>query len=460
MAQVLRIVDGGGTDILNLLSGALQITPGGWVTRRSKDVIVERMSLVATGTDAAIRAGEVALDQFIEKVSRYRDTLEVDEYWLNARSDTETSKRSLIIKGDLIQLSRASLITHLLGGGAGHYSLVLERLPFWEAETTTPVELLGTTVYAWGGVKDASSVGGGSLAARISGLDISGINGAGGPLDRVWFGVKPTRDGVSGFVPVWEMEWGTPGTDTALGSEVGASPSGSSVNNKLTTTFSTTTMVKRAEISVFDAITNAGGTPLTDHHVGRFLVLLRCKVSSGSTIGVQMKTGLQGGTNRAPGRIVYVDNTSYRLIPLGHITIPSQPWRESISTAYTIRQTLAEIHASVVTANGGTDLLELDAIGIVPAEHFVYAEGADVLAGAAWENTLYFRTLPDGAKAVGCQTSGAAEMMEVDYDMRDFRFPVEGGLCVLFGERTASHVLTDQVKFWLTFYKTYANRYG
>jgi hypothetical protein len=456
MAQQLRLENRAQTTTLDLLSGTFKMRPGGWRTATADQILIkqpqgygarqrsegfrteiETIDLIAKGTDAAIRTAFNSLDDFKEKARLYHDdTFEDESVFLAWQSEGETvGKRALIYSIDYRVEARGTM-TPLLGEGAVRVRLAVERHGLWERATT--LQLTSSNVGGWGSNLTFAPTEG-TAPARVDLFRIDDNASGGGPLDRFWVGGRPTRKGTTGLTTVWELESGTLGTDAAVESEVGASPFGSSTNNKVVVDFGTvTTNVKRVE-------RNGGFLASHEGMVGRWLILLRAKLSAGSSeVTLEMRSGLTGGSGRTIHRTQFFSDTSWRLIEMGEVSMP--PYGVKAETLLAgVGSTVIEIFAARLS--GSADL-ELDAIGWVPTEHFYYLEGAKVEQGQAFRVDL---RVTDADQPLMLGTDGVEVNASMSSVMRDIYLPVEGAEFVVFGERTTSHVLDDAVDLTLDY---------
>jgi hypothetical protein len=305
---------------------------------------------------------------------------------------------------------------------------------------------------AWGG-KASLAAATGITDPRINTLQVTADTGT---LERLWIGIRETGAGIAGFDPVLELEDGDAGTDTALASETGASPNGSTTNNKLLTTFSTTTLVKRCQV----ALSDVAASNFT-HFRGQYRALLRCKVSSGTTVGVQLRTGYINTSDLFIGNENYsVTNTGYQLVDLGEVSVPSFATKSTLLGVISdISEFEFRVYAEVITANGGTDTISLDAIVLVPSERMVYAEGLTL--NPTFTDRLYVFVNEDGSiEVIETANTDGQIVSQPLRDVRGWEYPVNGGVIVVVGQRSATHELTDQVDTVLKVYPRWLNHRG
>jgi hypothetical protein len=430
-----------------LLSGTAKLLEGGYAMGDGAGG--ETFELVCDGTNAQIIAAAAGIDNLADAAERwFADLLEGSEVYFHVAADTETEKRALVYGISVKHVDR-EMSSSLLGSGWIFLIVDITRGPW---ESVTGGNASQDNVSAWGGTIDISAEESGNLPGRIYQLDVDGRNGGGGPLTKCWVGVRPKYLGVNAFDPVMELENGTLGTDAALGSESGASPNGSSVDNYVRVTFSTTTLAERLSIRLDQAF--AAGYSA---YVGEYIPLLRCRVSTGSTIGVQARYGMTASAAHAPNEELYdVTNTAWMLRNLGVFPVPPIGNRKLTQDAsfYTLRNTELQIWAEVITSNGGTDYIDLDAVCLIPAKHAVYLNGGGVFYDAGAVNSVSVLTHPDDQTQALAYTAGVLDAaVEARGGGDTWKMPTDPGLLVFAGERAAGHVLTDAVDIQFLYYR-------
>jgi hypothetical protein len=434
------------TNDTDLLSGTVKLLEGGYAMDNGATG-GETVELVCDGTNAAIITGATGLDSLTDAAARwFEDLLEGNEVYFHVAADTETEKRALVY-GITVKHVGREMSSSLLGSGWLFMVLDITRGPW---ESVTGGNASQDNVSAWGGVIDLSAEEAGNMSGRIYKLDIDGRNGGGGPLTRCWVGVRPAYLGVSGFNPIIELENGSLGTDAALAGESGASPSGSSVNNHVRVTFATTTLARRLSIRLDQAF--AAGYSA---YVGEYAPLLRCRVSSGSVIGVQARYGMTNSAALAPNEELYdVDNTGWRLRNLGVFPVPPIGYRKLTQDAsfFTLRNTELQIWAEVITSNGGTDWIDLDAVCLIPSRHMIYLAGGGVQYNAGAVDSVSMLTHPDDSSQALAYTAGVLDAA-VEARGSNWAAPSDPGLLVFAGERDAGHELADAVDIQFLYYR-------
>lgn len=466
MAAILRLITNDGLVYADLLNGVLKLRAGLWATRaavaegefkpagygaqfefKQYGTLSESFELFGEGTVSALRTACYKIDQLLEIARRWHLGQEFTNcVWLEWAGEGENARRALIYNGAL-EISSTLGASPLQESGYLNARLTLTRHPFWEAsagEWLNPGALNCTGGYA--AITPTWSY---TAPARIYNSILNGVSGS-GTLYRIWAGIRENLAGVSDFTSIAECEDGTLGTDAALGSESGASPTGSTTDNKVTVSFSTvTTNAKRVTISLS---TFCSGD--TDHMIGRYLVLVRCKAGASTTVALEARAGatLQGDppdTNRP----AYLDNTSWRLIEAGEVLFP--PTGRSMPSFGCELQLWAE-------RISGSGSLTLDAVILIPSRHLLKIEGADchyVAYTPPLPNVSYpvhvYRDPNEQIDATADISSGAADEPLV-WEEHDWYLPMGGGLLVIACERETEHVLTDELEPQIYIYPRYA----
>jgi len=477
MAAVLQLTSSSGTLTADLLSTALTLRQGAFNTRgpqiegefkpqgmattfvpHNYERVTETWELVKRDTAANLRAAVYAVERLLEQARRWHeDALLAEACWLQWNVDGEESRRSLVYHGTLSYAG--GVANPMLDSGALAARLQLIRHPLWEdaASDSYSTPTLSCHGGKWPLTADVTS----TAPQRIAAFTLNGVSGS-GPLARVWAGIRRSTGNDANFQSVWECELGTltagdpTHKDTALGSESGASPVGSSNNNKAVTTFATTpTLAKRATISVANVTANYSD------QVGSYLLLLRCKVDSGTAVSVQARVGATGMTDadHAPNEAAYATATDWRLLPVGNLQIPPAGWRYERRLYDSIQATQIQLWAERLSGAGS---LHLDCLLLIPTLHQVAFEGAAIQYGSP--SLLYpavvYTDENDVQTILAYLAATAPSASLKPLTLKNWYLPLYGGLLVLAAERSANHVLTDQVYPVLTVYPRWLSYRG
>jgi hypothetical protein len=376
--------------------------------------IPETLELIGEGTDTALITAATDIERLLEYARLYHsDPLRYYSVWLEANTPNESPRRSLLYGGKLQYRSDVGL-SPLIDNEALRATVSMTRHPFWENVAVTTVQPPAATLSCTGGqwlIGGPSGIAPGRIA-------ITSIVGAvGGPVDTIWAGIRPKYRGMTGFISLWELELGTAGTDTAVNVEATAS-----AGSEMLTTFVTTTLVERCSITIAQL-----GAGTTEHFFGRYLVLLRYRMSAaGTQCGIQMKSGYGWSTTPAENEEIYVaTGTAWRLAELGEIQIPPEGETGLMMgplSSFQIRLFVEQLAAGNI---------ELDALILIPSDHSLSVTrcaGSTVVVTREDDELLPYPLAGD--------TECAA---------RDWYMPTEDCLLVLAGEQAAAHVLTDIV---------------
>jgi len=474
VAAVLRFTDQSSpADTYDLLSGTLRLVEQSWRTRTPAvvgsyrhvpygaqpqfshfGVVVEQMDLIGEDSASGLITAVNKIEDFLERARLNRMMLQrSNNIWLEGNVDGENIRRALVYEGSLVYPTSVG-ISPLMPRQVLRAKLSVSRHPFWEnaaatSATQNNVSCLGGTWY--------SSSGTGRAPGRIGNFQINGRNGGGGPLYRFWVGIREYLWGYSGFVPVWEAEDGTnnnPATDTSDQASAAAS-GGYYVQCGFTTT---TAMTKRFTIRGRDVSAGWGMR-------GRYLVVARLRVGTGTTCAVQIKTGLSGGNALDPREIVYVDDavfgTNWHMVELGEVDIPP------VGTQFYGRpqgdleaETTIEVWAERVSGNNG---LGIDCLIMIPSRHIAFVEGGAVQYDggppATRKPVRIFTYADDTVDAMSYEYQSIADNT-VGFSVRDFYLPHEGWLVVLAGERATQSVLGDAVDVAMDYYARWPSYRG
>ena len=269
---------------------------------------------------------------------------------------------------------------------------------------------------------------GGTDAGRIAQFDIKGSSG-GGTMTRFWVGLRPTYFGLTDFTTLWECEDGTLGTDTA--SAVDASSSGGDVAR---VSFATATaMTNRVTLVI-------GNTTTPNHMVGRYLVLLRCSVSAG-TMGLQMRTGYTGISVFGEHREVFISNTGEQYVELGEIQIPGQGYRSLLQDTNNVKNYTLIIAAERVSGSG---TLDMDAIVLIPTEHFLYLDDVQTSYPGSSYPTEVYTSENDEVSTLSFEASSIPTRSGT-ISATNWKYPKDGGVLVIAGQGSATQDIASFV---------------
>lgn len=386
----------------------------------------ETFSLTLRGLAGAVVNQLDRLQDFLEAVRLFNaGDIAAKSCWLEFSADGEELKRSLLYAASFQVTSRDNITPGepcLMVG-----TLALTRHPLWETPTTSYITASSKSTL--GGQYNYTDIPGNTLAriwqgtATPSGMAI---------LYRYWVGIRRFNQGVSGFEPLWECEDGTNvAADTSDVNLVGVA----SADWTVRTTFAVGGLVERFNISVDDVWTAAANTDY-NHVQGRYLVLMRCRVIGvGAVAGIQMHSGYTGNIIHEE---IYIDNTNWRLIPLGNISIP--PWEGHYFRGDGfVRNFTLNIYAEEITAPCD---LDCDCLVLIPNEHMLYGEGSE----------LNVFTMEDDRSAGYAPDAFGLASDAIYYSLTDWYLPPGDGMIIVAAEDTAAHALGENMTSRLDYY--------
>ena len=444
------------TETVDLLNGPLRITPDGWrvtVPGRGRRVqpkwpnptvalggaspVSEELMLVSNTTQSGVASAVRAIESLLEKARAYHDDpLYEQSVWLEWQAGNETFRRALIYDGQLTIMADR-VFSPFADKGAVRARLELLRHPLWEENyTATVISQVG--VSCLGGKWEITGVRG-DTAARLWYAKFQGVSGGGGPISRLWCGIRKAYDGTTGFSPLWELESGTAETDASFVSDTGASG-----GSKLSVSFSTTATLARRWSGTLDDIATSYA-----HYTGRYLVLARSRVTNTTTtVAVQVRSGYSGMSTMVPGELVYVSgDTAWRMRELGEIQIPPEgAWYGASTSA--LQKYALELWAERLAGSGA---LEVDVFVLVPSSSIVTVSGAAIQYVTGDTRPVYVVTLENGHLiAQGYQ--GGVPNLALDFSSRSWQLPAGSSVLVLVGEQDAGHNLGDSLNIELQYF--------
>ena len=434
MTKGIQLVTQDGSSTVDLYDGTLIYRMDSWRTQTDAEgMTVESMELVCRSqSDANIVTAEDALEEMKFKAERWHSNVfRADSVWLQVQHTAEEVKRSLVRSIDIKPVARG-LYAPYLGATALFLDTAITRYPWYEDHPDIAGgSISGSSISSLGGTIRYNAISG-DLPARIRTTRLDAVNGTAiVNIDSYWIGVRPTNEGVSGFVPLWELELGSvTGPDASVVADSAAS-GGSAVK---ITFAGTATMEDRT----FMEIQQVPGYN-SDHMIGEYLVLGRSKVDSGSTVNIWLKHGFGGSWSFAPAEIYYgFADPSYRLIELGYISVP--PYGNRIETApFDAKRFQLQFWAERV---GGTGSLYLDCAILIPSGFLAKSDAG----GVAFPST-YWVTNENYSLTAFCESviNSPAAFVNLETSPDAWGLPIEGGVSVLAGEQGTVSVKDDTI---------------
>ena len=454
MAIVCRLNDVDSGTTYDFLTAALRIRFDTWRIRKDRDGSnISTFDLVGRTTDALILVAATNIEKLIEEFELAQSNqFYEDMMYFEYKSVDEVAKRSLISAIDFYP-APTGVFTPVLGKTGVIYKMAISH-GVWEDVTVTSVSIqadkttLGST-YTQAAIK-------GNLPARLKEARFQGQNVA-GIHKEVWFGIRPTREGVTSFNPLWQWEGNSTGNrsaDTTEDNIVGASPS-TAANNCLSCDFSTSTgWLERAAHTASDAI--AGGSDYQDF-LGSYLVLLGYKMSStGTNVAVELKTAYPNNTTPRPhGAKVLSYSATWKMVELGEVRIPPFPARDAVSATRALMARDFELQLWV-KRTGGAGAFQMDFLGLVPSEHYTYSDNNEIQYDGASTNT-YYNVLENGEKVAWFAGPSARIGTNLVATFNNWHLPVEGGLFVCFAQSSTGYAVAHRIGYGYTYIPRHRN---
>lgn len=456
MARVLQIYDQ--TDSVDLVNGYIQVIWSTWTTQDLRDgkVLESFDVLVKPGNDWTVVTEIEDLNKLAYRARDYHDDrLRPDPVWLRGYSTVEEPKRALVFDIIVTNIHELGHAPEILGmGGAALYNVAITRLAAWEGEDLVSYgfNIQDKATIGQGG---AVAAPGGSLPPRMEYCSLYGSPGY-GEVNRAWIGIRPTYKTVTGFTPIIEAEGGfgagvTVGTDAITAADVTAS------NNLVVAVdfATTTTNAKRVGMN-FANIPGISGTG--NEYIGRYHILLRCKLSAAQEVMIQLRAGLINSTNGlTPCQAVPFSDTNWRIVDLGEVQVPSVSRPLSTSEVLDVENiVLSQVLEIWVERLGTAVTLSLDYVALVPAEHFLFVDNVRIFgdASSGYTGLVVCKVFPDNEVLVIGRGTSLFDASPI-YTLRDWTIPPDGGYLVMVGERTSSHVLADKFSIEVNYAKRF-----
>ena len=190
--------------------------------------------------------------------------------------------------------------------------------------------------------------------------------------------------------------------------------------------------------------------------IGSYIVLLRCKIVSGSGVcQARVSSSFASPDYAKPialGATQYITNTEWRLIEMGEIELPGGRVHNMID--------IQSLRVNLETGRvSGTAVLGVDALILIPSKHFVTWNQATFGNSANPDTAAWIITHPDNSVGgyVAGSPVGSADKEVRTYDFaeiggRNWAFPITyagtgavGGQLIIAAERETVHDITDSV---------------
>jgi hypothetical protein len=446
--------DGGSqVDALNLYADAagFSVAHGGWAPKvmSSHDTeCAEVMMLIVEGSshdDLATKLQNLAAKAL--EIQQHADDIATQQnVWLKVQLTNETSARMAFISEARVDIKDSLMGPPVSPGNfLSKCQLALVR-GHWERDAV--VVATSDDVDSIGGSDNYATVVG-DLPARLRVLRFRGDVSGGGPLYEFWMGFRTSRLGtVANFVPIWECEDGTMGTDASIDntSEVNTASPGGGAGEFVEVDFATETELDdRVTIEIEDVTANYGDQR------GNFAILARMKVDAHTVCRVRLLDGFSSSDEwRTQSRIV-ISNTNWLVQTLGTVTIP--PTRGFPVTG-NLRKYALRLEAERVSGSGN---LKIDCVSPVPmSEGFIHITGSAVQYVGGDTRNAEVRLFPDYAIS-GNAWAGGYPVSTLNIETQRYGLPVGSGTLFLIAQRETQSILADfcniemrYVPRWLT----------
>ena len=457
MAKLLNLACDDGSHSYNLLTGTLKLVEGSRNKIFSEKTISETMDLISEvgSTDKNIILAENMISDLGDFAQKWKmDRTKQYAVWLEENTTSESKRRSLVVDAKIVQQDGNNTSMLLGRQGVSIWTLYLEYMPWWEKGTGD--EKTFSSIYAWGGKCNIipSAYNEGTIDGRIYYATVNPL--AACALTEFWFGIRAPRETAdpTEFQPIWELEKCSQyiGSDISTGSEVGASPLGSTTNNKIVCSFATNPgMFNRIILRLNDAWEGAGSH--YEHMAGRYLVLMRCKVDASTIARIRMFAGYEASLRVYPD--VDISNTSWMLIPMGEVTFPATGFRGEMAAvgAAALGENAIKMAAQRVSGSGS---LHMDALCFIPTDAMIYALVSDPVN---LTHKMIWYTFADGTRVAVRANTADVPQGNGEFFMPNWWLPRTGGYGVFAGQNhyADTHLLTDQCDIHLDFYARFKN---
>ena len=450
MADILKLAESDYTDEaakVDLLGGGLQLRRGTWIPKPAADgrEVIETLYLAGLGGNADIIAELGRIEDLLEKARRWPlNPVQVGGTWLEWGIDAEprvpaesgyASKRAWVYGGDLQVVAPKGLPGPLMEEKIAARLALRRHGVFENLEPVTD----SYTGYAFGTAYTLTGISeSGTVPGRIQKATISA--GVGCDVQEYWVGIRPVNAGVNSFSPVWILSDGVAGTDASDITDATTFDV-----YRVQVTFATETGL--AERVSVDTVQAHAATPEWDHWRGRYMVLVRAKVDSSTECGMVLHYGDRHGSQTALEE-VFLDNTSWKLIELGEVTIPPGGYREAyeVSGDDLIKYFTFSVYAERLS---GTGYLHLDSLYLIPTD--CYAHGifdAEDVSGCE----LAIFTTPDDRQDARMVAYSTQYTLQGETVLSNWVLPVDPGVLVVAGQEMTQHNLLDTYDVDLTWF--------
>jgi hypothetical protein len=454
MALTHKIINQYADVTYDFTTGDLMISDSGWRIQGLKDnKVIETMTLFGEASNAADVIDAVNMLNELGRMARewHSEPQNPDSVWVHLYGENENPKRALVY--DITVVSMPSGMSNpTLAVGAGLYTFSITRSATWEDASVQT--LAAQTLNALGGSVALAAIAGDEDARfeRFTAFgDSSGATMANG-MTKMWWGMVNLHPAISvggSYSPLQEVEdaYINPSCSPLPTVQSDSSASGSSKIQWLTS--ATFQNICGEELSGWFTNFPAG-------YYGRYLILLRCKLSAAETVRLQIRYGQLGGEVSLGDR--YINNTAYQFIEMGEASFRPGSLRAAAYDFGSGRNSAGlyiwgQHMTSQVT-------LSLDCLVMIPLMAHGFADDAYVgYLGSSWVfGTNFYQFEDDERAAVNYSKTGATLATlfgSVQHNSETWRYLRRGGMLVVAGERAAGQDKADTLKVEATYYRRY-----
>lgn len=453
MGNLLQFVDAVNTSLgVSLINNSgLSILFGSGSPQRAlnpDDRVIDtyQCKVVAT-SDNDLAAQLIALTRILENATRYdQDSTEENEIWLLDQLAGETNPRRTLVLGGSWQFDKNPRSVPTSNEHTAFITLALKHMAGYES--TTFSYITSNTLSVMGGSVDLSISAVGDMPARAEFT----LRGATGTLDTLWLGMRSYKkhpDGSGGlthFVPVWEAEIGTAGTNTAAVATYDSTSTGSGSNKSLLVSFANASWAERLRITVADV---AGGWD--NGFGGRFLVLGRMRLDTGTdTVQVRLRSGWYSASATPQYKTldpVTVAGTDYQYYELGTVKFPpitGSLYGYPAGVGY-IGLSAAALSLIAARTSGTTSKLIIDHLAIIPID-----EGFSKISGlnlTSSDMAVISETPKNTGLSARADHSTGTFNSSPPFSQQGFYIPFGISSVYVFGQRSGISVIGDTVDF-------------
>jgi hypothetical protein len=449
---ITTLTQGATTINLNNSVSGTYIVRDGWIRKRAQQNedgeyqdVVEALTCGINASSPDNLAYYVdSVDEMLGKANDYvKHSHLKSPIWLNVQMTNESTAARSLVKGGLFTPGIDFYSPPASPGShAARYDLAITRHYAWEARDEATQSYTASAGNVFGGKFTLTAAVPGNLPGRVSRLTATG---SAGTVDEMWVGFRSSKYGdFSNFEPLWELEDGSVYNNTGTAADATAH-GGIRVQH----VYVSTGTLNICNVQLDEVTANYSD------HTGEFLVLVRAKINDTREYTVELYYGTAGSLSRGPR--VKVDQTFWKLYPLGYATIP--PGRRlQYNDTYFQDYTLGLY--STADSSGSGDL-HVDCFILVPStEGICHVSGLDVATG----RVALVECSPEDAFTGLAETTlvpAGTGTYYVPVDAPRFFVPTGTSGLVLAGQYTVSgSALTDAVDLSIRYYPRYLSLRG